>query len=242
LAVGSNGTIIITSNGGLTWTSQSSGISNYLFSIYFVDSNTGWIAGSDGILLKTIDGGSTWITQSSGTNAWLRSIYFKDNNTGWTVGNDGIILMTEDGGDIWSGCRSFTNNTLNSVMFADDTTGWVVGETGTVLKMTLAEFFTDIEDDPFLQSPIPQEIALSQNYPNPFNPTTTIEFSIPKAEHVTLKIYNLLGQQVLTLVSDKLTPGEYKYTWDASHLASGVYVYKLEAGNFSNTKKLILLK
>jgi len=241
-AAGSNGTIITTPDGGLTWTSQSSGTSNYLFSIYFVDSNSGWITGSDGILLKTSDGGSTWTTQTSGTNAWLRSIYFKDINKGWTVGNNGIILMTEDGGNTWSDRRSFTNNTLNSVVFADDTTGWVVGEAGTVLKMTMAEFFTSIEDEPLSQSPIPQKFLLSQNYPNPFNPSTTIEFSIPKAEHVTLKIYNLLGQEITTLVSEKLTLGEYKYTWDASQLASGVYIYKLEAGNFSITRKLILLK
>jgi len=88
----------------------------------------------------------------------------------------------------------------------------------------------------------PHEYSLSQNYPNPFNPSTTIEFSIPKSEFVTLKIYNLLGQEVATLVSDKLTPGEYKYTWDASQLASGVYIYKLETDNFNSTKKLILLK
>jgi len=89
---------------------------------------------------------------------------------------------------------------------------------------------------------LPKEFALKQNYPNPFNPITTIEFSIPKAENVSLKIYNLLGQEVAKLVSDKLTPGNYEYTWDASQLASGVYIYKLEAGEFSDTCKLILMK
>jgi len=97
---------------------------------------------------------------------------------------------------------------------------------------------------------IPKIFSLKQNYPNPFNPRTTIQFSVPKAEYVTLKIFNLLGQEVTTLVSDKLTPGEYKYTWDASQLASGVYFYKLEAGNpstgsgsnFMQTKKMILLR
>jgi len=87
-----------------------------------------------------------------------------------------------------------------------------------------------------------QEFTLYQNYPNPFNPRTTIEFSIPKSEFVTLKIYNLLGQEVSTLISDKLIPGEYKYTWDASHLASGMYFYKLETESFSITKKMILLR
>ncbi|MFC2088157.1 T9SS type A sorting domain-containing protein [Calditrichota bacterium] len=83
---------------------------------------------------------------------------------------------------------------------------------------------------------------MKQNYPNPFNPRTNIKFSIPKTELVTLKIYNLLGQEVATLVSDKLVPGNYTYTWDASHFASGVYYYKIQAGGFVQTRKLILMK
>jgi hypothetical protein len=88
----------------------------------------------------------------------------------------------------------------------------------------------------------PAQYFLNQNYPNPFNPITTIEFSIPKTEFVTIKIFNLLGQKVVTLVSDKLNSGNYKYTWDASCFASGIYYYKIEAGSFIQTKKLILLK
>jgi len=89
---------------------------------------------------------------------------------------------------------------------------------------------------------LPIEVVLSQNYPNPFNPATKIQFSIPKTEFVTLKIFNLLGQEVSTLVTEKLTPGEYKYSWDASQLASGMYFYKLETESFSITKKMILLR
>ncbi|MFC2089117.1 T9SS type A sorting domain-containing protein, partial [Calditrichota bacterium] len=89
---------------------------------------------------------------------------------------------------------------------------------------------------------LPEQFILAQNYPNPFNPRTNIQFSIPRTEFVTLKIYNLLGQEVSMLVSDKLTPGNYKYTWDASGLASGSYYYRIKAGTFTETKKLLLLK
>ena len=89
---------------------------------------------------------------------------------------------------------------------------------------------------------IESEFNLFQNYPNPFNPRTNIQFSIPNTEFVTLKIFNSLGQEVTTLVSKKLTPGEYKYTWDASHLTSGMYFYKLETESKSSTKKMILLR
>ncbi len=90
---------------------------------------------------------------------------------------------------------------------------------------------------------IPERPSLSQNYPNPFNPNTTIEFTIPKTEIVTLKVYNVLGQEVSTLVSDKLTPGNYRYTWDASGFASGIYYYRLSTNKgFVHTRKLVLMK
>lgn len=89
---------------------------------------------------------------------------------------------------------------------------------------------------------VPGDYVLRQNYPNPFNPSTTIEFSIPKSEFVTLKIYNLLGQKVATLVSEKLNAGSYNYSWDAGTLSSGVYLYKLNAGKLSQIRKMILLR
>jgi len=112
--------------------------------------------------------------------------------------------------------------------------------------MTVEEY--DPSQDPLLgveriDSKLPQKFALHQNYPNPFNPATTIEFSIPKTEFVALKIYNLLGQGVTTLVSEKLKAGTYQYTWDARSLAGGVYLYRLTTNSgFSQSKKLVLLK
>jgi endo-1,4-beta-xylanase len=89
---------------------------------------------------------------------------------------------------------------------------------------------------------LPVKFSLNENYPNPFNPTTNIEFSIPKSEFVTLKVYNILGEEVAALVSEKLAAGSYKYDWDASGLASGVYLYRIQAGKFVETKKMLLLR
>ena len=83
---------------------------------------------------------------------------------------------------------------------------------------------------------------LSQNYPNPFNPSTNIKFSIPNSEYVTLKIYNLLGQEVATLVSDNLNAGDYTYSWNAESLAGGVYFYKIQAGSYQEVRKMAYLK
>ena len=89
---------------------------------------------------------------------------------------------------------------------------------------------------------IPTKFDLSQNYPNPFNPSTSIKFDIPKEVKVSLKIYDALGSEVATIVDEKLEPGYYKYKWNAKRFASGVYFYRLTAGSFINTKKLMLLK
>jgi hypothetical protein len=89
---------------------------------------------------------------------------------------------------------------------------------------------------------IPKEFRLYPNYPNPFNPTTMIRFDLPKRSSVTLKLYDLFGREVATLVDDDLQPGEYKVEFEASDLASGVYIYRLEAEGFVQAKKLTLIK
>jgi hypothetical protein len=89
---------------------------------------------------------------------------------------------------------------------------------------------------------IPNQYSLSQNYPNPFNPTTTIKYGIPKAGIVTLKIYDLLGREVATLVNERKDPGVYNVDFNATNMASGIYLYKISSGDFSAVKKMMLVK
>jgi len=89
---------------------------------------------------------------------------------------------------------------------------------------------------------VPDRFTLSQNYPNPFNPATTIEFALPTSQHATLKVFNAMGEEVTTLVDEALTPGTYTSHWDASGLASGMYFYRLQATDFVQTRKLLLVK
>lgn len=93
-----------------------------------------------------------------------------------------------------------------------------------------------------ISNEVPQRFELKQNYPNPFNPTTNIEFSIAKTREVNLVIYNSIGQLVSTLVNQELKPGTYKYDFNASGLPSGSYYYRLTAGDFTRTNKMILVK
>jgi len=103
-----------------------------------------------------------------------------------------------------------------------------------LLKMTVL--------NPVEEQIIPASFSLSQNYPNPFNPTTTIRFSIPKSSHVKLMVFDILGKEVSTLVNGDIEQGEHSIVFNAQNLPSGVYLYKLTAGDFVQTRKMLLLK
>jgi hypothetical protein len=88
----------------------------------------------------------------------------------------------------------------------------------------------------------PLTFNLEQNYPNPFNPKTKIKYSVPNQSLVTLKIFDILGREIETLINEEKTAGIYEIDFDASQLSSGIYFYKIQAGNFVQTKKMILMK
>ena len=164
------------------------------------------------------------------------------------------ILVTSEYGDIAAGVSSFSNDG-QYIRFSDSCTAGqqiplALNIFSNGYKFWCGTFIVNINPSGLEKSDqnLPLRFALNQNYPNPFNPITNIEFSIPKTEFVTLKIYNLLGQEVVTLVSEKLRAGKYQYSWEAGSLASGVYLYRLQAGDPSTgqgiveTKKMILLQ
>jgi hypothetical protein len=99
---------------------------------------------------------------------------------------------------------------------------------------------TDIE--PIITDALPEGFRLTQNRPNPFNPMTTFEFSLPEALDVNLEILNILGARIDKVELGRLGAGNYAYTWDGSKYPSGIYLYRLQAGKYSDTKKMILLK
>jgi hypothetical protein len=89
---------------------------------------------------------------------------------------------------------------------------------------------------------IPHAIKLEQNYPNPFNPVTSIKFDIPRSTHVTITIYDILGRVVVNLIDSQMKPGFYKADWNANDFSSGVYFYRLITDDFTETKKMLLVK
>ena len=110
---------------------------------------------------------------------------------------------------------------------------------GRAIKFTTgSEYITSVDENPIH----PGQYYLAQNYPNPFNPTTTINFAIPERQIVTLDIYSILGEKLVTLVNEVLEAGDHAAVWDASEMPSGVYFYRLSSGNEQLTRRMILLK
>jgi photosystem II stability/assembly factor-like uncharacterized protein len=217
---------------------------NHLIGVFVFDQNTAIAVGQLGTVIKTNDGGMNWsvLHNVGGTVRTLLSVYFIDSSTGWAVGEEGVILKTTDGGAEWISQTSRTSNNLNSVYFTDVSTGWTVGRSGKILKTTTGGVVTSVEDVHHSETLTPQEVALFNNYPNPFNSSTTIRFKLPKSGFVTLKVYNLLGEEIETLISGQKSAGEHQVKWNAEGLSTGIYFYRLQAGESTETKKLILQK
>ena len=131
---------------------------------------------------------------------------------------------------------------LTKVMYSDSmSVAYIYDNTSNILSTTVAgDLGTSVQEPE--SDVLPKVFALQQNYPNPFNPTTTIQFALPTGSQVVLKIYNLLGREVATLVNEELQSGKYKVDFEANGLPSGVYFYRIQAGGFSKTRKLTLLK
>jgi len=125
-----------------------------------------------------------------------------------------------------------------SVFFNDANTGWICGTGGAILRTTDGGgvFVRNISNE------VPDRFLLNQNYPNPFNPVTKIKFAVPDKNQVTLKVYDILGKEVATLVNENLLPGTYEVDFDGSRFNSGIYFYLLRTGEKSDARKMVLLK
>ena len=189
-------------------------------------------------IFRTLDGAQTW--EEFSTPFPLTSIFFVDAARGWGGGSNGEIYYTSDGGQNWVAQASPLGRRVNELKFTNASMGWAEGPSGAILHTTNGGT-TFVEQAP-PSLPLPQELTLYQNHPNPFNPSTTITFSVPTSGHVALKIYDLLGREVLTLVDELMFSGHHQATLDARTLSSGIYFYRITARESSRTKKMLLLR
>jgi hypothetical protein len=152
------------------------------------------------------------------------------------VGNSGVILISNNGGLNWSIQSSPTSSFLKSVHFINTQTGWAVGSNGVVIRTGIPVNIVQSENS------VPLEFILNQNYPNPFNPKTNIKYQILKSGLVKLTIFDILGRKIETLVNEDQTPGTYLADWYAEKYPSGIYYYTLITDDYTETKKMVLVK
>lgn len=232
------GRVLKTTNGGANWSTYMADQSDQLHSVWFINKNTGWSTGYGiryvGVILKSTDGGLTWTKQDSIFNNTPHSVQFIDENTGYVSGV-GFVKKTTTGGRKWA--TQYFDLIFWSQFFHNSDIGWLAG--GSIMMTTTGggEFSFSL----------PAFFSLTQNYPNPFNSKTVIKFQISDNPSVifnrcTLVIYDVAGRKIYTLFDQYAPPGEYSVSWDASNYPSGLYFYRISAGSFTETKKMVLLK
>ncbi|MBX2992039.1 MAG: T9SS type A sorting domain-containing protein [Bacteroidetes bacterium] len=260
IAAGAGGTFRRTDNGGDTWGAASGGSPGVTINRITFDQRMGiggvmYAVGTGGAIYYSSNYGANWTTLTSNTTQQLNDIHFRDGLFGVALGNNGVVRNTTNGGTTW-----LTDAYLNTLTTADIRSAYATMEFETTLvgaRQIVDTVFTSVVatsgglatvsntpitgiagNAPFL----PTEFALYQNYPNPFNPTTTIRYNLPSSLPVSLQVFDNLGREVRTLVHEVQESGPKSIRFDATGLAGGVYFYRLQAGEFTETRRLLLLR
>lgn len=222
----------------LNWVAQPTTGQANSYAVWFNNTNTG-MTGGTGVLVTT-DGGNNWVAPAAplpGT-ANVAGITGVSNNW-WVVRQSLIIYYSPDNGATWS--TDYTAAAGNYRHIAKARGGanivlWAVRANGGISRKEIPVGIGQISNE------IPSSYNLMQNYPNPFNPSTNIRLNVPASGTVKLVVYDELGREVRVLIDGALQPGIYNIDFDGTGLTSGVYFYKLTAGEFTQTKKMILSK
>jgi photosystem II stability/assembly factor-like uncharacterized protein len=235
--VGNNGTLAYSANEGQFGVRPTPNTDD-LFDITTISNSFDlYISTEAGNVINTTNLGTSWNILNTGVNTPLYTIDQLGSKL-WTAGANGNIRYSTNNGANWTGQNSGTSFALRSLFMLDSVTGWVVGDNGVILSTQNGGWVGITQSN----SEIPERFSLSQNYPNPFNPSTKIQFDVPKSSYVKLAVYDMLGREVSSLVNQQLQAGTYEYEFNAATLNSGIYFYKISTDNFSEIKKMILIK
>lgn len=242
IIVGSSGLITGSSDGGVTWTPMTSGTTNNLY-VVEATSNNAWAAGNSGTILKFVGNPvpvelKSFSASVVGKNVTLNwSTATETNNRGFEIQRKSstgdfvqVAFVEGHGTSVEQQLYSYSDKNVES------------GKYSYRLKQVDLNGSFKYSNIVEVNVKVPNKFELSQNYPNPFNPTTTISYEIAKETIVSLKVYDVIGNEIATLVNETKPAGSYQVVFDAANLSNGVYFYKIQAGNFNATKKLILMK
>ncbi len=233
------GGIFVSSNNGTEWSSANSGLTDLIINTLAIAGETVFAGTTSRGVFRTTDNGSSWKQVNSGlTDTSISTISVLGINI-FTSTQSGVFLSSNNG-DSWLNVSSGLPNNYPVLSFAFDSTYIYAGlYYGGVWRRPLSEIVTNVEDQ---NSMIFSQFELDQNYPNPFNPSTKIKYLVPQSSNVMIKLFDILGNEIETLVNEEKPFGTYEITWYAKDLPSGIYFYKITAGNFIETKKMILMK
>ncbi|CAN5636490.1 hypothetical protein BH10BAC5_BH10BAC5_01140 [soil metagenome] len=242
LIAGTINGIYISTNNGSTWNISNNGLNNSeITSIAAINDKIYAGSYSSGVFLSTNEG-SSWAQTNGLPNEHIYSLICDNNFI--LAGSSSGIYVSSNQGQHWAGKNEgfhFQNNNLNtSIISMVKTNNYLFA--GTVENSLWKRFYNEVTDVSTIPVQVINNYSLLQNYPNPFNPSTNIKFSLPKNSFVNLQVFDVTGKQVEELVNENLQSGSYSYNFDGTGLTSGVYFYKLSAGNFSEVKKMVLLK
>ncbi|MGE5437279.1 MAG: T9SS type A sorting domain-containing protein [Syntrophothermus sp.] len=233
----------LSTDSGIIWEPKYS--TNFL--VYFYDSSFGYSYNiKDSCLYRTTDGGETWVKKVKMVN-FVFPIDSLNAIGGEYEMNRGTFFLTHDGFTTYE--TKFSNRSVKEYSYKSCNAFYACGEYyylakstdcgNTWIPLTIEGLpsFTDVNEETLINS-----YSLEQNYPNPFNPTTTISYSLLNSGFTTLKVYDILGNEVATLVNEEKGPGNYTVDFNAINLSSGVYFYTLTSGSFTMNKKMVLMK
>jgi hypothetical protein len=248
--------IYCSTDNGISWTKASNGIMLHPYgvigSIVALPNNSGgttiltnifsWFCTNcPGGVYRSFDNGSNWEaadTSMKYASSFAVNTSYESNYLFAGTSENGVMLSTNSGTS-WTQVNSGLADLDIRSLAISDVYLFAGTESNGVWRRPLSELITDVENQSDYN---PSTFTLEQNYPNPFNPTTTIKYSIPFSEFVTLKVYDVLGNEVATLVDEQKLAGSYEIVFNATNLSSGMYLYTLKAGGYTQTKKLILMK
>lgn len=242
---GSGQAIIFKSiNGGVNWTqvhtASSSEIPSMANSVF--DQSTMWATEWGGSnIYKSTDYGDTWaVDHTTGFSGWGSDVCREDPDVIVTGSWGAAATLSTNGGMTWTNISSGLNGHGGGILIPDR--GYIVCHQGSnVYKLNVNyTVLTSVNEN--ILTGVPVNFDLSQNYPNPFNPETKINYSIPNSGNISLKIYNELGKEIMTLFDGYKNAGTYEITFNGSELTSGIYFYRMETSGFVSTKKMLLIK
>ena len=207
-----------------------------------------FIDSSIGAMYRTIDGGQNWESNQFDFLEWGFDIEYIPGNPSNVWYASYAVCFSSDTGKTWVEEFRLDNFFFTDIVFTDENNGWLLANRTAssfeprIFRTTNGGFGGIVSVDDIQNNFIISNYILEQNYPNPFNPTTIVKYQISELSFVTVKVYDVLGKEIETLVNEEKSANVYEIEFDGKGLTSGIYFYQLQAGSFVETKKMILMK